>query len=76
MDSALRNRLWNALDLYYWRIGREQNRYYNLPDRGTLNSFFIKLYHHHFKIPVDTIPVDWEEAKFCYLVFEIFIATI
>lgn len=62
MDSALRNRIWNALDLFYWSIGEKLDKTLYFPQMGHIYSLFIKLYHHHFKIPVDTLPQEWTDA--------------
>ena len=63
MDTALKNRLWNALDLYYWKIFRDSGDYYDLTKNfEDIYPFLTKLYHFHFKIPVDTIPELWEDA--------------
>ena len=53
MDKALRNRLWNVLDYYYWSKGGSE--YDSMT--GDMTSFFNKLWHSYFKMPVDTL--DW-----------------
>jgi hypothetical protein len=60
MDEALRNRLWNVLDYYYWR--RCSLEYDEIT--GEMGSFLNKLWHNYFKEPVDTISDygSWEEA--------------
>ena len=55
IDEALRNRLWNVLDFYYWK---DAGLY---TDRMTTNiqSFLNKLWHSYFKRPVDTLHWRW-----------------
>ncbi|MCP8321790.1 MAG: hypothetical protein H3Z52_12765 [archaeon] len=52
MDSALRNRLWNALQLFYWSIH---------PDLFDTREepFFIKLWDEYFKNPLSTLDEKW-----------------
>jgi hypothetical protein len=63
MDDALRNKLWNVLDSYYWRIANEHahvlNNFAIIPE---MRSFLNRLYNSFLKIPVDTIPKDWRHA--------------
>jgi len=55
VDDALRNRLWNVLDYYYWKgMGRYSNEI-----EGDMKAFFSKLWHYYFKKPVDTLTFVW-----------------
>jgi len=60
MDEALKNRLWNVLDYYYW----SQGGYPSDDIKSNMRSFLNKLWHNHFKEPVDSISDSgsWEEA--------------
>ena len=62
IDSALRNKLWNVLDFYYW--GEANKRAKTSWDMIPLNMHPIlnRLFNYHFKLPVDTIPNDWSGA--------------
>lgn len=58
MDKALRNRLWNVLDFYYWTRGEfAYDEIYS-----EMQSFLNKLMHHHYKEPVDILPSKWSQA--------------
>jgi len=58
MDDALRNRLWNILDFHYWSRGQGTYRDEIAP---VMQSFFNKLWHYFFKIPVDTLTLSWSK---------------
>jgi hypothetical protein len=53
MDSDLLNSIWNAVKIFYIDAMRNPRQYNNVPD---LHEFAIRLWHSHFKIPIDTIP--------------------
>jgi hypothetical protein len=63
IDEALKNRLWNVVDLYYWR---DANSYANahrqqiIPD---MRSFLNTFYNSFLKLPVDMIPLQWNKAR-------------
>lgn len=63
IDDALRAKLWNVLDLHYWRDANSYANYLNnfaiMPE---MHSFLNRLYNSLLKIPVDTIPEDWPHA--------------
>ncbi len=61
MDIALRKRLWNVLDLYYWTKGEGEKRYGYVASK--MQSFLNKLMHHHYKDTVDILPKKWSDAR-------------
>ena len=58
IDDALKNRLWNVLDYYYWK-GRVRKSSYIIEITGDDRIFFSRMWHNYFKIPVDTLSFDW-----------------
>ncbi len=52
MDTPLRNRLWNALDVHIWAGGRGQSG----DITAHMRRFLIKLMHRHYKEPIDILP--------------------
>lgn len=58
MDEALRNQLWNVLEFHYWRRGKGT---YKDEITSEMMSFFNKLWHHHFKLPVDSLTFSWSK---------------
>jgi hypothetical protein len=67
MDDALRNRLWNVLDFYYWSkashaIVRIMDPYEDSDISRHMRSFLNKLWHHHFARPVDEISLQWTKV--------------
>ncbi|MEN2775572.1 hypothetical protein ABCY62_11115 [Acetivibrio clariflavus] len=52
MDNDLRNGLWNALCLYYWRLSEE-------PKNKDLDLLIKIIWMNYFKLPVDKLPIDW-----------------
>ena len=62
MDSPLRNKLWNVLDVYYW----SKANYYARGNVGkigpNMRSRLNKLYNSHLKLPVDTISSNWSKT--------------
>jgi len=58
MDEALRNRLWNVLDFHYWKRG---SGIYRDEISPVMQSFFNKLWHYFFKIPVDNLTLRWSK---------------
>jgi hypothetical protein len=56
IDEALRNQLWNLLQISYWntRSGDwiEESKF--------LNQLFIRIWHNYYKKPIDTIPQRWD----------------
>lgn len=63
MDKALRNRLWNVLDYYYWRRGSlsVEDRRVVRRIEGNAASFFRTLWHSYFKKPVFSLSLLWSE---------------
>jgi hypothetical protein len=65
MDEALRNKLWNALDLYYWRACNDYALEHwddGYPIMPKMRSFLNRLYNSFLKTPVDTIPKNWHKS--------------
>ena len=58
MDEALRNRLWNALYVYYWN--RVENDW--LPNNPNIYLLVQRLWHSYFKKPIDTLSKVWYET--------------
>ena len=60
MDDDLRNGLWNALDIYYWRrvlvdsVG-------NISKKDISGILFSKMWIDFFKLPIDTMDSYWSE---------------
>lgn len=61
IDNALRNRLWNVLDFYLWKRGREHADYSYGHMSEEMKSFFIRLWHYYFRKPVDTLSSKWAD---------------
>lgn len=59
MDSDLRNRLWNTLDLFYWN--QVQGELLLERTRGNIRIYFLlyKLWDRYFKKPIDTMDNNW-----------------
>ena len=57
MDQALRNRLWNVLDNYYWK-GRIHESW-RIADNDKI--LFRRLWHRYFKKPVDDLVFFWDD---------------
>jgi len=58
IDGALRNRLWNVLDYYYWSKGK--GGLWRIS--ADMLSFCNRLWHSYFKEPVDTISGTWTKT--------------
>lgn len=58
IDGALRNRLWNVLDYYYWK-GRIRKSPYRDVIEGDARTFFTRVMHNYLKTPVDTLSFEW-----------------
>jgi len=61
MDNALRNRLWNVLDYFYWSHERKPPGFISQAS-SPMQSFLNRLWHYHFKEPVDGLPYYWQHA--------------
>jgi len=61
MDDDLRNRLWNALTLYYWNKVRTPWLY----ESGNEDIFalFKLIWHNYFRHPLDTLDMYWEDTR-------------
>jgi hypothetical protein len=59
MDAELRNGLWNALQVFYWRTSKGT---YRVSDRVNIDLLLHFIWRDFFKQPVDTIPELWERA--------------
>lgn len=59
VDRALRNRLWNTLDFFYWVEGEDDDDEIQ-PD---MRAFLNKLWHYFYKEAVDGIPNDWLNCR-------------
>jgi len=56
IDDELRNRLWNIITAYYFNL---TNRYTKIQSYDELFVLFTRLWHEHFKKPIDTMPSVW-----------------
>lgn len=63
MDIGLRNRLWDALCINYWKevkLSRfDDSYYYTIPE--TIHLLVRRLWHAYFKRPMDKMPDDWAD---------------
>jgi hypothetical protein len=58
IDQDLRNCLWNALSTFYWNLMRD-----NLISNHTeMDILFKRIWHDHFKRPIDTLSNYWPET--------------
>ena len=60
IDSALRNRLWNELDYFYWSEGGYGASAGTQPQ---MRAFLNKTWHYFYKEPVDNLSYDWSDNK-------------
>ena len=60
IDDALRNRLWNVLDYYYWSHEHGPPHIVKVPS-PQMKSILTKLWHYYFKEPVDIIHQFWSD---------------
>ena len=56
MDDALRNKLWSAVKIYFFDYAI---RYH--VQHSHFGTIIQKLWIHFFKLPLDTVPLDWDE---------------
>jgi hypothetical protein len=61
MDTALRNRLWNVLDLYYWSKATVEWSAYGDEMASETNTLMTRLWHFFYKEPVDMLHARWSE---------------
>lgn len=57
MNDELRNSLWNALDVFFWRL---DNFLYTQYDKPIINNFSSTLWMYFFKKPIDTRPREYD----------------
>jgi hypothetical protein len=55
IDTHLRNRLWNAVDLAYWIYVKEYNSL-NKHEKRNIEDLLKKIWGEHFRFPLDTLP--------------------
>jgi len=56
MDSALQNKLWNLLKIYYWdKMSGEW-----ISNNRSLEVLFTGIWHNYFKKPLDEMPRLWD----------------
>jgi hypothetical protein len=56
IDDALRNQLWNLLQVFYWDTMNGDW----VGNNPHLNKLFRAMWHNYFKKPIDTMPTRWE----------------
>jgi len=65
IDDELRNGLWNALDLHYWRTFHNDNfnpgQLYQDMGNDALLLLITHLWLDYFKLPLDTLGHNWQE---------------
>jgi hypothetical protein len=60
IDADLRNKIWNALHIYYWEgVNSDSLR---SPSNLEQNGYLKGLWHSYFKRPLDTLPTGWSSA--------------
>jgi hypothetical protein len=64
MDDDLRNGLWNALTIFYWKGVTTANAggFKGLPSNKTIEALVYVLWDEFFKRRLDTIPYLWTDA--------------
>ena len=64
IDTGLRNRLWNALTVYYWDKAESDGVMgnYSLSLNQSLETLFKRLWCDYFKKPLDTLSNDWNST--------------
>ena len=67
MDSDLRNRLWNALEFYYWaQLEGKVKRGHSvnvMTDHPSLWRLLKKMWDEHFRDSLDTLPAWWGSIR-------------
>lgn len=61
IDDDLRNSLWNALCLFYWREVRA--RRISDSTNSDIKILLMKLWVHYFKKPIDTLSEFWPDVR-------------
>jgi hypothetical protein len=63
MDEELRNSLWNALTVIYWKFyQRPRSSAWSLVAGSNLEDIINSLWLDYFKKPLDKIPWEWEDC--------------
>ena len=66
MDEDLRNGLWNALSIFYWKSYESPNSDWadpiNYVENSNLEDLIFNLWIHYFKQPIDSIEEYWESC--------------
>jgi hypothetical protein len=60
MDEDLRNGIWNALSVYYWKNVKVSPYLYLGQSDPQMFQLLRAMWLDHFKAPVDTLPTTWE----------------
>jgi hypothetical protein len=63
MDEDLRNGLWNNLCLFYWDILNSREYGHLISQYGRMDILFKRLWHLHFKWPLDTLDDYWPNTR-------------
>lgn len=69
MDDVLRNRLWNALKIFFWNEIKDKLFYdsysgdsgFLLSKNEKINLFYTMLWDRYFKRNLDSLSLDWEK---------------
>lgn len=61
MDSDLRVGLWNLIIEHYWKLYDSPYSSYDPVEGSNLERFAVSLYAKHYKLPTDTVPVEWSD---------------
>ena len=59
VDDDLRNGLWNALTIFYWKKVKEEVLHYEQHEK--INTLLELLWNDYFKKPIDIINWDWDD---------------
>jgi hypothetical protein len=60
MDEDLRNGIWNALSIYYWKDVKVSQYLYLSQSDPQMFRLLRAMWLNHFKAPVDILPTAWE----------------
>jgi hypothetical protein len=58
VDDDLRNCLWNALTVFYWRDAEDEHSFHG----DDIDELCEKLWHSYFKRSIDALDSDWTEV--------------
>ena len=62
IDEELRNRLWNCLNIFYWR--RVESNYNWVNYHTDIAFLCYRLWDAHFKVPIDTLDREWWSTNY------------